>query len=413
MPVIRHNSGIVFTMSLRLRKKLPLSIIHKAGWVLVDPEHIIKNGFVKTDGGKITDIGQGRAYGSNDPVVDHGPGILMPCLVNAHTHLELSALKDKTDTVSGFIPWVRSVIEKREEVGEQNLLDGLVSGINAVADSGSLIAGDISSGLSRHAFLKSKLSGVWFKEYLGTGRQEEPECKKIKNDKMFSIAGHAPHTTGSDLLVKLKSICRGHDLPFSIHLAESKEEVEFLRTGKGAWADFLSQRNIDPSAIRVSGAGPVKYADQLGLFDGKTLAVHLVFADQEDIALLSAKNVNVCICPRSNQVLHQHLPDVPMMLRYGLKLCLGTDSLASNSTLSLFDEIKFLTRSFSEIAPSSFIAMATINGAAALGLEKHFGTLTPGKISKMIYLPVKGNSTNTILESIVSADFSGKIKGIY
>ena len=402
-------------MSLpRINKKPPLSIIHKSGWILVDPEHIIKNGFVKTDCGKITEVGQGRAYGTNDTLIDHGPGVLMPCLVNAHTHLELSALKNKTDTSSGFIHWVQSVIEKREETGEQNLLDSLASGIKALADTGSLIVGDISSsGLSRRPFLKSKLSGVWFKEYLGDGRHEEPECKKIKNDKKISVAGHAPHTTASDLLVRLKSICRDHDQPFSIHLAESIEEVEFLRTGTGTWADFLNQRKIDTSAIRLSGAGPVKYADQLGLLDEKTLAVHLVFADQEDIELLSEKNVNVCVCFRSNHLLHQHLPDVPMMLRHGLKLCLGTDSLASNNTLSLFDEMKFLTRSFPEISPAALIAMATLNGAAALGFENHFGSLTPGKIAKMIYLPVEGNNADTIYESIAAADFSGEIKGIY
>jgi cytosine/adenosine deaminase-related metal-dependent hydrolase len=157
----------------------------------------------------------------------------------------------------------------------------------------------------------------------------------------------------------------------------------------------------------------VKYADQLGLLDENTLAVHLVFADKKDILLLAKKNVNACLCPRSNQVLHHHLPDVAMMVKSGLKLCLGTDSLASNDSLSIFDEMKFLSETFADISPKDIVSMATINGAAALGLDTLFGRLTPGRRLKMIYLPIKTDRAINILESIVAADFSGNIRSIY
>ncbi len=391
-----------------------LSIIHRAGWVLIDSENIIKNGFVKTESGKIIDVGQGRGHGLSDQIIDHGPGVLMPGLVNAHTHLELSALKNCTNTTSGFISWVQSVIDQRDRAGEKKLLAGIHDGINELIDSGSLIAGDIASlGLSLQPFLNSLISGVWFREYLGTDTNCSFECKKNSADKTISVAGHAPHTTASDLLVQLKSIAAESCLPFSLHLAESKEEVEFLTTGKGQWADFLNQRQVDTSTITLTGAGPVKYADKLGLLGENTLAVHLVFADKNDIQILTDKNVNACLCPRSNNVLHNQLPDVPMMIKSGLKLCLGTDSLASNDSLSIFDEMKFLSQSFAEISPKDIIAMATANGAAALGFEKQFGRLTPGRRSKMIYLPINEHSANRIPEAIVAADFSGEIRNIY
>lgn len=394
----------------------PSSIIHKSRWILIDPENILENGFVRTESGKIVDVGQGRGGDFSEQIVDHGPGVLMASLVNSHTHLELSALKNKTDIDSGFIPWIKSVIEKRDEAGEKNLLDGVFAGIEEMLDSGSLLIGDIASSdfsFSRQPFLNSKISGVWFREYLGVDFEYPLDCEKISPEKTISVAGHAPHTTASDLLVKLKSVAGRYGLPFSLHLAESENEVEFLTTGKGAWADFLNQRKIDTSAMKLTGAGPVKYADQLGLLDEKTLAVHLVFADKNDIRLLSEKNVNVCLCPRSNLILHHHLPDVALMLKSGLNLCLGTDSLASNDSLSLFDEMKFLSQFFAEISPKDIIAMATTHGAAALGFENQFGCLTPGRTAKMIYLPVKANNPESVLESIVASDFFGKIGVIF
>lgn len=413
---MRPGSGIVFTMSLiEKNKKTPLSIIHKAGWVLADPEHMLENGYVKIKSGKIVEVGQGRAHGNSAQMIDHGPGVLMPSLVNAHTHLELSALKGQTDIASGFLPWVASVIEKKEQTGKDDLLAGMQTGIQELADSGTLIVGDIAGmTFSRQVFLNSMLSGVRFAEFLGTDTDtdiiEAVGCEKDGTEKKFSLAGHAPHTTASVLLVKLKSVTARHGLPFSIHLAESNDEVEFLTTGKGAWADFLHHRKIDTSAIKLTKQGPVTYADRLGLLDDKTLAVHLVFADQKDIGLLAEENVHVCLCLRSNQMLHQCLPDVCRMVKSGLNLCLGTDSLASNASLSLFDEMAFFTQSFPEIAPVDIIAMATVNGASALGFENRFGQLTPGYFAKMIYLPFRANTPGRICESIVTADFNGAVK---
>lgn len=389
------------------------SVTHRANWVLIDSENIIENGFVKTESGKIVDVGQGRAGNFSEQIVDHGPGVLMPCLVNAHTHLELSALKNKINIHLGFIEWVKSVIEKREQIGKTNLVKGVFKGIKELSDSGSLVIGEIGSlGISRQPFLNSAISGVWFKEYIGNDSTDDFDCENISSEKTISVAGHAPHTTGSDLLVKLKSAAHRQGLPFSIHLAESNAEVEFLTTGKGGWAQFLNQRNIDTSTIKLTGAGPVKYADQLGLLDDKTLAIHLLFADKKDFQILSEKNVNICLCPRSNRLLHGQLPDVPLMLKSGLKLCLGTDSLASNESLSLFDEMKFLSQSFADISPKDIIAMATINGASALGFENQFGRLTPERMAKMIFLPIRADNTNKIMEAIVTDDFSGKIKRI-
>ena len=101
------------------------------------------------------------------------------------------------------------------------------------------------------------------------------------------------------------------------------------------------------------------------------------------------------------------------MLKSGLNLCLGTDSLASNDSLNLFDEMMSLSHAFVDISPGDIIAMATINGAAALGFKDQFGRLTPGRKAKMVFLPINASTANRIPESIVAADFSGEIRSIY
>jgi cytosine/adenosine deaminase-related metal-dependent hydrolase len=305
------------------------------------------------------------------------------------------------------------VVHHREQISSDHLFSAIQDGIDQILNSGTSVVGDISSsGISRQAFIHSELSGVWFQEYLGSRNVDLLECRALQPEKRVSVAGHGPHTTGSDLLVTLKSAARRKGMVFSLHLAESAEEVAFLTGGKGPWADFLRERNIDMTAVKLTGASPVAYADQLNLLDENTLAVHLVFADQKDIRLLAEKKVHVCLCPRSNQTLHQILPDVSAMLGAGLNLCLGTDSLASNDSLNLFDEMAYLAQSFPDISPADFIAMATKNGAAALGFENRFGRMAPGYAAKMIYLPLVAKDAHRVQESIVTSDFAKTIKTI-
>jgi len=392
----------------------PLTITHKAGWVLIDPWHIVRDGFVKVESGKIVDAGQGRGGDDADQVVDHGPGVLMPALVNAHTHLELSGLKGQTVIGKGFIPWVKSVIEKREGLNKKNYIDAVSQGINDLAKSGALIAGEVSSmGLSRNLFFNSNLSGVWFKEYLGNGSEDLMDCKKLNFSKKVSVAGHGPHTTSPELLVRLKSAANRCRVPFSIHLAESEDEAQFLTTAKGPWADFLTYRGIDYSHWKLPAGSPVQCVDKAGLLDENTLAVHLTLADKRDIQRLAEKKVNICLCPKSNLTLHNRLPDVSFMIKKGIKPSIGTDSLASNDSLSVFDEIRCLANSFADISIPDILAMATINGANVLGLEKQFGQLAPGKIAKMIYLTIETEKRNVLLESIITSDFSGRVLSIF
>lgn len=374
--------------------------IHRAGWVMINPDTVIQNGYVRVEQGRVGETGAIH-HARRGMIVDHGPGLLMPAFVNAHTHLELSALKGKLAFGGGFGAWVRELLMLRESIGVDGLVAGLGTGVDELVNSGSLVVGDVSTlGIVESRIKSSLLSGVFFREYLGNSL---PEINQTEPGDRFtsSYAGHAPHTTSPNLFKHLKETCRAAGQVFSVHLSESSDEVEFITTGKGMWADFLKEMAVDYASWGLPFRSPVAYLDRLGLLDEQTLAVHLVRADKEDIRILKQRRVSVCICLRSNQNLHKTLPDLESMIDEGLLICLGTDSLASTESLSIPDEMRYLAETFPQVSAKEMVRMATINGAKALGLEKTFGSLEPGKRASMVYIPVSVETEQSLFENIL------------
>lgn len=396
-----------------------MAVLHRSGWVLIDAHTIVTDGYVRVDGGRITAVGSGgrRANGAAadhqvDQVFDHGPGVLMPAVVNAHTHLELSALKDKISDDIGFRPWVKRVLQLREALGPTALLDAAAAGIAQLWSSGCAVAGEVSTlGLTGKAFAASGLDGVWFREFLGSTIDAALRDYPLNGDRTISVAGHAPHTTSPEVFARLKQMTRRQNTCFSVHLSESEDEVEFITTGRGPWADFLNQRGIDFSGWGIPARTPLAHLAALNVLDAHTLAVHLVHLDGDDMQLLQHHRPWVCLCPRSNQRLHQRLADACALDAAGIDLCLGTDSLASTPSLSIFDEMAFLAARCPSLAPEKIVAMATLNGARALGVSQRWGSLTPGKQGRMVYLPMKAATAREVLEQIVQGNANPKMIG--
>jgi cytosine/adenosine deaminase-related metal-dependent hydrolase len=331
----------------------------------------------------------------------------MPALVNTHTHLELTALRGRVTFDQGLSSWVKSLIKERESAGEQTLRNGAADGIREIIQSGCGVVGEISTlGLTWEAMAASGIYGVWFKEFIGNisaGSQDKfDECQ---NNIAQSLAVHAPHTTSTERILFLKQMTRQRNLPFSIHLAESDDEHLFITTGKGTWADFLAERDINFSKWELPAATPVQYLDKLDVLDEHTIAVHLLHTNKKDLEILKKNGVHVCLCPRSNQGLHKRLPDLEGMLAAGIKPCLGTDSLASVETLSIFDEMAFVAKYFPRVAPDDILEMATLNGAKALGLGDKIGTLHPGCKGIFVYIHVSAGDRADLMNKVVHADF--------
>jgi len=375
--------------------------VHRAGWVVADPWHIYQEGFVHIEKGVIKGIGNGRSP-EGISVIHHGPGVLASALVNAHTHLELGALCGKLPFDKGFQCWVSDLLQKRSDLSTQEMTAGILRGTAELMESGCAVVGEVSTlGASREILFSSGLAGVWFEEFLGNSIPAAPFRRKASGTLCSALAGHAPHTSDPNLLKTLKAHTRHNELPFSIHVSESEAEMEFITTAKGHWADFLSRRGIDFSDWGLPASSSVFHLDRLGILDEKTLAVHLLHAQKKDFDLLTERGVTACICPRSNQNLHGRLPDLSGMMQAGLQICLGTDSLASVSSLSLWEEMKLVATRFPTISPAQIWAMATVNGAAALGVSPLFGTLQAGRVPAMLYVPVNASRPAAVLEKMV------------
>jgi cytosine/adenosine deaminase-related metal-dependent hydrolase len=364
---------------------------------MAEPGVWIANGFVDVAEGRIVEVGSLRPGMS---AKDHGPGVIMPALVNAHTHLSLSALAGLGRPGIGFIEWVRKLIETRAASSHDDISHAAFRAAESVRESGTgAIAevGPVEPGTE--AMRRTGIDGVLFLESLGNVT-ETPLLPAESNGVSYSLAGHALHTTSPEALRSMKHAAAARGSLFSMHLAESEVETEFLATGTGEWAELLISRKIDCAGWDFRSESPVARAERLGLLGAMTLAVHALDVSAEDLSILARTGTSVCVCPRSNWTLHGRLPDIPAFLDAGLAPALGTDSLASVSTLSLFDEISFVAHNYGHLSPEFILAMACANGAQALR-RPDLGSLRPGNPARLIYVDLDATSPASAATALV------------
>lgn len=376
-------------------------IIHRARWIMTEPGHWIENGRVVVRENRILEVGGiGASRSIDGRIIDHGDGILMPALVNAHTHISLSG-SARSHTTKGFIPWVQALIADRNHQGPEEAARTVQEGAAALKNTGTGLVGEFGPHVPVAMALKTLriLATVWI-ECLGNDR-DLPSLPEDTRTVRHAYGGHAPHTTSPTLLKRVQAADTRLGQRFCLHLAESREEVEFLQTGQGLWADFMTHMGIDFSQWNCFGKQPVEMAFDRGLLDQNTLAVHLLEIDLKEIEALAQTGAHVCLCPRSNWALHQKLPDIQGFLKAGVQPALGTDSLASVSTLSLLDEMRFIHDRYPGLNPDVILGFGTINGARALGCPD-MGSLRPGNRSAMIHVDLNVNHPKQAAEALVS-----------
>lgn len=365
-----------------------------ATWVLPVSSPPIRDGRVAVEDGRIVWVGRRGDPGEPEgPLVELGNGVLLPGLVNAHTHLELSALAGATHADDGFVGWVRSLVEARPTVPPDTSRWATEQAIAAVIDSGTAAVGDVSNALGHLDLLSTApLDAVVFLEIIGWDPDraeaaiEEAQGRRravVPRGRVeVRIAAHTPQSVSPRLL---SLMAQGEGIA-SIHLAESPEEVEFLRSGRGAWKTFLDDRGLGRVPFDPPGRSPVAYLESLGVLWPGLMAVHCVQVDRSDLALLARRGVKVIVCPRSNRTLGVGRAPVPAMLEEGLTPGLGTDSLASASSLDVIEEAVALHNEFPQIRASTLLRMATRGGAEALGISD-LGHLAVGFRASLAFAP--------------------------
>ena len=369
-------------------------MILAAGWVLPIGLAPIRDGRVAVEAGRVTWVGAAGDPGMPPgPLRELGRGVLMPGLVNAHCHLELSYLEGKTPSAGGFVPWIESVVAARGTVSDEEVQAAAKAAILRLARAGTVAVADVSNTLGHLAALRaSGLRALVLHELLGwdpdgamaifDGGLARIAAHDAPGRVSIRLAAHAPHSV-SPRLMELMVAGGG---PAAMHLAESPDEVAFLRDGNGAWGAFLARRGLAHVAFAPPGLSPVAYAAARGALHPGLIAAHCVQAGGADHALLADRGVHVVLCPRSNASLGVGMAALPELLEAGVNVCVGTDSLASAPTLDVLDDVVALHRAFPSVAPGTLLRMATANGARALGMPD-LGAIAPGMTAALAYAP--------------------------
>jgi cytosine/adenosine deaminase-related metal-dependent hydrolase len=370
---------------------------------------------ISVDRGIVTDGDVIVAVGSYDDIArDYGTlavrdfdGILCPALINAHTHLELSALRKDQFNHSDFVDWVIKLVDTRMSMISVDQRPECLRAKREAEEKGTCYfvnVGndfDLNKSLGRNQLFAFEQIGI-NDSSAAKVFERSSELASRKNGTPTALAVHAPYSVSPRLMQDIKSFNNVRGAVTSIHLAETADEVEFIKSGSGRMADLLNYR-VPSWEFKAAGGSPVEYVDSLGLLDDKTLCVHCVQVDDRDIRIIKSRGSAVAVCLRSNLELTGTAPPVRKFLEAGVKILIGTDSRASSPDIDMFAELAAFYAEFHGLMnPARVFGAATSDAAEFLGIEKQYGSIAQGKKAAIVYVPFDGKKEDAF-EFLVTA----------
>lgn len=380
--------------------------ILSADWVIPVKGDPIPSGAVAIESGRIRFAGPYQEAAALFPgahTTRLAGKTILPGLVNAHCHIDNCFLAGKLplSRKETFFDWIAGVISEQAKRSLETKKKAALQGISQLINSGTAAIGDITNDpFTAMAIEKSGLEAVFFHEATGFLPEEaeriyEEKRKAIANLKKNSKYGHfiSPHSPYSVSLDLLKKIASRRNRA-SFHLAESRDEVEFLKKGHPRMEAVLKSLGKWDQRWKPPGISPVRYFNEIGLLHPNAVAVHMVWVEKMDYPILERAKPNICLCVRSNEKLKNGLPPVRDYLDMGMNICLGTDGLGSNDDLSILNEMMHVKKRFPDLKDEAIVRMGTLGGAIALGLEEKLGALEPGKSSQLAVVNSGKNADN-------------------
>ncbi|MCR4321746.1 MAG: amidohydrolase family protein [Candidatus Brocadiaceae bacterium] len=366
-------------------------IIVKPKYLIPNPENCIENGAVAVKGTKIYRVGtfeEIKMLANVDKIIDLGNAVILPGLINIHTHLDLTNLHNRIKPTGNFTHWVFQIVGARIRWKEEDYISSIEKGIKLCVESGTTTVADIANTEYSFSVLKkSPLRKVVYKEVIELNpshakdvlKKTQSELSTILTDDLFrtGLSPHAPYSVSKELYQAIAQFACETGTPVCTHIAETRDEIEFLTKGTGSFPAFLRQIRAMPDNWQPPGLTPIQYLNETGILRNRPLLIHCNYVTDEEISLIKSFGASVAFCPRSHHFFGHANHPVQKLLDSGINVGLGTDSLASNDTLSILDEMKFLFLHHS-IPPNTLLTMATINGAKALGLESKVGQIKEG-----------------------------------
>jgi cytosine/adenosine deaminase-related metal-dependent hydrolase len=382
----------------------------------------IRDGAIAIEDGRIAAVGTAAELGEGERYPE---AVIAPGFVNAHTHLEYAVYGGFGDGLS-FGPWIGLHVERKRRIGLEDMEAIARLGALECLRSGVTMVGDCSfSGAAATACAEVGLDAVIYLEVFGTEKaisdSFEPMSAQVdgalSEHVRLGISPHAPYTTTLGLYRASAEL----GLPVATHLSESRDELDYLRSGTGPWSTFA-----DMLVPPLGTTGIRALADE-GLLGPHVLAAHCVEIDADEIELLAAHDVAVAHCPRSNALLGCGVAPLAPLRDAGIRVCIATDSPASTPSFDVFDELRaavYAARAREQrpdaLSTADALELATLGGARALGVEAERGSLVPGKRADLAILSfaesrfvpwedpvtaiVLGGSPERVLATLVSGE---------
>jgi cytosine/adenosine deaminase-related metal-dependent hydrolase len=347
----------------------------------------IKNGVVSIDSqGRIIDISE--TIKGDEIRID---GIICPGFVNVHCHSELSFAKGKIEPNTGIDSFINQLEIAKRNTSSEEKNKAVELALEEMQNNGIVAVGDImNSEISIDAKRKSTLSFFNFIEVFGSQYKDAERLWYAalglleKADQPKNIVPHSPYSLSRTLFQKLRDFSVTNSVT-SMHHLESEGEVEYFKAAQGPIANRMKKWGLDIPIHIPTLKRPLNSVSEFIVNNDNILLIHNTFIEKEDIEFAKAnfKNTYYGLCPKANLFIENILPPVDLLMNSGVDLCLGTDSLASNNSLSIFDEMKTLDKDF-EIPLENLISWATLNGAKALQMEPSLGSISKGKTPGLI-----------------------------
>ena len=382
---------------------------------------VIENGAVRIEGGIVRAVGRWGELSGGGEVEDLGDAWLLPGFVNAHTHLELSCYAGKL-APQPFWSWIEGLIELRRQPGagareKAAIVDGatqsLLAGVTCVGDisrSGGQIAALAGISIRRVCFVEL-ISGASPpgdpEELIETLDEAESAVEELTT---LGVSPHALYSVAWNDLRRVVAIAGERDMPITMHAAETPEEIGWLRDGGGAVSDFLARYRLPNAAAPIRG-GVMELLHRAQMTRLRPLLAHGNYIDDAELGMLAETRCSVAYCPRTHQYFGHPEHRWREMLRRGINVVAATDSLASNPSLSVLEELRLLRRESPDVPADVLIGMGTARAAGALGIDRVCGTIAPGLSADFVMLEARQDRQSG--ELAVLLDSPTTIEGVW
>ncbi len=396
--------------------------IYAASWLINPDAPPLAGGALLVSNGIIVETGPLQMLRSKHsaPVIDYPGCALLPGFVNAHTHLELThfpswRLSSSVDyNPRRFTDWIIQLIKISRGLTAEEYPPSIHEGVRMCLESGTTAIGETvtNPALAGH-YYHSPLAGRLYFELLGQEQSHfssklaaaETAAGHGQGQALLSgLAPHSPYTIAQEHMTAIRDASASRALPLSIHLSESRSEADFIFDESGDLAaNFYPYVGWERFLGHPARCSSTELLDRYGLLTPTTLAVHCVHVSVADARILKSRGVHIALCPRSNELLDVGRAPVHLFKKSGIPLALGTDSLASNNSLSLWDELRFALATFTnDLTESDVLRMVTSGGAEALGMSASCGSLEAGKRADFQVVGIcDGGGEDGVLERIM------------